>query len=155
MHIVAVVRNMTGICQVIICIKLGVRRPVFEDRRCSPFLLANNFRMLSSPFRCDESRCKRTVWSAAERMLNKDRMMPQYHDVRTDQGELLPFGKILGHDPVEVRTPASRADFYVSASPRIIHIDNIDYHVTSHPSTNSPQYQRSLIRSTYCLSTSL
>jgi hypothetical protein len=66
--------------------------------------------MFLSPSRCDERRCRRTVWSAAERMLNRERMMPQYHDVRTDQGDRSPLGRMLGQLPVDVRTPASKAD---------------------------------------------
>jgi hypothetical protein len=42
-------------------------------------------------------------------MLNRERMIPQYHDVRTDQGEDSPFGRMLGQLPVDVRTPARRA----------------------------------------------
>jgi hypothetical protein len=67
-------------------------------------------RMFLRPSRCDERRCSRTVWSAADRMLNKARMMPQYQDVRTDQGDFSPLGRMFGQLPVEVRTPARRAD---------------------------------------------
>lgn len=67
--------------------------------------------MFSSPSRCDEMRCSRTVWSAAVRMLKSERMMPQYHDVRTGQGDSSPLGRILGQLPVDVRTPARRADY--------------------------------------------
>lgn len=37
--------------------------------------------------------------------------MPQYHDVRTDHGDCSPLGRILGQLPVDVRTPASKADY--------------------------------------------
>jgi hypothetical protein len=44
-------------------------------------------------------------------MLKRARMMPQYHEVRTDHGEASPFGRMFGQLPVEVRTPASRAAY--------------------------------------------
>jgi hypothetical protein len=44
-------------------------------------------------------------------MLNRERMIPQYQDVRTDQGDCSPLGRMLGQEPVEVRTPARRADY--------------------------------------------
>lgn len=65
------------------------------------------------PSRCDESRCKRTVWSAALMMESIVMMMPQYHDVRTYHGVGLPVVRIFGQLPVEVRTPASRADLTI------------------------------------------
>jgi hypothetical protein len=42
-------------------------------------------------------------------MDRRDRMMPQYHDVRTGQGDGMPLGRMVGQLPVDVRTPASRA----------------------------------------------
>jgi hypothetical protein len=48
-------------------------------------------------------------------MLKSDNMMPQYHDVRTDHGDAFPFGKMLGQLPVDVRTPAKRAAWHMSA----------------------------------------
>ncbi len=44
-------------------------------------------------------------------MLNSERTMPQYHVVRMGQGETLPEGRMEGQEPVEVRTPARRADW--------------------------------------------
>jgi hypothetical protein len=44
-------------------------------------------------------------------MLKRERMMPQYQDVRTDQGDCLPLGRMVGQLPVDVRTPARRADW--------------------------------------------
>jgi hypothetical protein len=43
-------------------------------------------------------------------MEKRERMMPQYHEVRTGQGDCCPLGRMLGQLPVEVRTPARRAD---------------------------------------------
>jgi hypothetical protein len=40
--------------------------------------------------------------------------MPQYHDVRTGQGDSFPLGRMFGQLPVDVRTPASRADWNLS-----------------------------------------
>lgn len=108
---VAVVRNITGICQVNTWRKLGCRRPVFFERERSPLVFANRFRIFSHPSRWAESRCRRTVWSAAVRMLNRERMMPQYQEVRTGHGDRCPLGRILGQLPVEVRTPARSADY--------------------------------------------
>lgn len=111
-HRVADVRNMTGICQVMIWSKLGVWRPVFNERPRSPLVLASSLRMFSRPSRCDDRRCRRTVWSAAVRMLNSERMMPQYHEVRTDHGDSSPLGRMFGQLPVDVNTPAKRADLW-------------------------------------------
>lgn len=65
--------------------------------------------MLINPSRWDDRRCKRTVWSAAVRILKSERMMPQYHEVRIGHGAKVPLGKIAGQLPVDVRTPARRA----------------------------------------------
>ena len=48
-------------------------------------------------------------------MLKSDKMIPQYHDVRTDHGDFSPLGKIFGQLPVDVRTPASSAACHMSA----------------------------------------
>ena len=61
MQTVAEVKNITGICHVTICSKLGVRRPVLDEWLFSPFVLEISFRMLTNPSRCDERRCSRTV----------------------------------------------------------------------------------------------
>jgi hypothetical protein len=44
-------------------------------------------------------------------MLKMERMMPQYHDVRTGQGDIFEPGTMSGHDPVDVKTPARSADY--------------------------------------------
>lgn len=44
-------------------------------------------------------------------MLKRERMMPVYQDVRTGQGDFSPLGRMGGQEPVEVRTPARRADW--------------------------------------------
>jgi hypothetical protein len=44
-------------------------------------------------------------------MLKRDKIIPQYHEVRTDQGDASPLGRIFGQLPVEVRTPARRAAY--------------------------------------------
>lgn len=49
------------------------------------------------------------VWSAAERIDVMARMIPQYQLVRIGHGEDIPLGRIVGQEPVEVRTPAIRA----------------------------------------------
>jgi ABC-type uncharacterized transport system auxiliary subunit len=105
-QIVAVTKNMTGICHVIICKTLGARLPIRSDR----LPLLSSLRILARPSRCEDRRCRRTVWSAALMMLSSERMMPQYQDVRTGQGDFIPLGRMVGQLPVDVRTPASRAD---------------------------------------------
>ena len=107
--IVAVVRNITGICQVNTCSRLGTRRPDFLECFRSPFVFDNSLRMPLRPSRCPESRCSRTVWSAAVKMLNSDRIMPQYHAVLIGQGDSRPLGSTWGQLPVEVSTPANKA----------------------------------------------
>lgn len=37
--------------------------------------------------------------------------MPQYQQARTVHGCLVPFASTAGHEPVDVRTPASRAAY--------------------------------------------
>lgn len=112
---VAEVRNITGICQVKICKWLGALRPVFEECLLSPLVFWRILRMLANPSRCDDRRCSRTVWSAAVRILKSERMIPQYQDVLTGHGDCSPFGKMEGQLPVDVRTPAKRADYNMSA----------------------------------------
>jgi hypothetical protein len=111
-HMVALVRNMTGNCHVYIWRVCGL---IFFLSPGLPLMLwffwASRFLILFQPSRCEESLCKRTVWSAAVRMLKSARMIPQYQDVRTDHGFVLSSGRIFGHEPVEVRTPASKAAF--------------------------------------------
>jgi hypothetical protein len=41
---------------------------------------------------------------------SREMTIPQYHAVRTYQGEGWPVVRILGQLPVDVRTPARRAD---------------------------------------------
>jgi hypothetical protein len=96
---------MTGICHVIIWSKLGARRPV----RFTVLLLERSLWMLARPSRWDDKRCRRTVWSAALMMDRRERMMPQYHAVRTNHGDCFPLVRIVGQLPVEVSTPARRA----------------------------------------------
>ena len=109
MQSVAEVRNMTGICHVMTWSKLGCKRPVCASQSRSRMVLESNLRRFMSPSRCDERRCSLTVWSAAVKILNSESTMPQYHVVRIGQGDSSPEGKIEGQDPVDVRTPASRA----------------------------------------------
>ena len=109
MLIVAVVRNMTGICQVKTWSRLGALRPVFFERFRSPFVLAKSLRMPSRPSRWAERRWRRTVWSAAVKMLKSDKMIPQYHAVRIGHGDSRPLGRTWGQLPVDVSTPANSA----------------------------------------------
>lgn len=43
-------------------------------------------------------------------MLKSERIMPQYQDVLTRQGDASPLGRMFGQLPVEVSTPARSAD---------------------------------------------
>lgn len=55
------------------------------------------------------------VWSAAVNTLARAKAMPQNQQVRTGQGVVVSGGRRFGHEPVDVRTFASRADcIYVS-----------------------------------------
>jgi hypothetical protein len=73
-----------------------------------PSGIARRLRILLSALRCEDIRWRRTVWSAAVRREKRERMMPQYHEVRTCHASCWPC-VILGQEPVEVRTPARRA----------------------------------------------
>lgn len=57
------------------------------------------------------------VCSAAERILNRESIMPQYQEVLTGHGDCSPLGSIFGHDPVEVKTPASSAAYKICQFP--------------------------------------
>src|SRR5690242_16476473 len=119
-QIVALVRNMTGICHVTTCSKLGwtlcsgtagsASRAASSSVLRWRSVLESRLRRFCRPSRCEDRRCRRTVWSAAVRMLKSESTMPQYQVVRMGQGETSPEGRIEGHEPVDVRTPARRAD---------------------------------------------
>lgn len=58
-------------------------------------------------------RCRRMVWSAAVSTLASAKAIPLNQQVRTGQGVVVSGGRRLGHEPVEVRTLARRADYGV------------------------------------------
>lgn len=111
MQIVAEVKNITGICHVTTCSKLGCRCVCASQSR-SRMVFDRSLRRLERPSRWDDKRWRRTVWSAAVRMLKRLSTIPQYQVVRMGQGESSPEGRMDGQDPVDVRTPARRAACY-------------------------------------------
>lgn len=69
----------------------------------------NVWRMFFRPCLCADRRCRQIDYNAAERTENRENTIPVYQQVGTVHGRVFPFGKIVGHDPVLVRHPASSA----------------------------------------------